>query len=127
MTMPAQTVSSDDDKAINLRLWLGFLLPPACGGLNTLVGYMVSNYDCNVHNRHFVFLVNVLAMIGCITAAAVLLVARRKIEHIPDDGSQSLLHSRIFMMRLGLCLAAGFFLFVCAGTLSTFLLHSCDL
>jgi len=52
---------SDEDEGINFRLWLGILLPPAAGGVNTLVGYRVSNYDCNVHNRHLLLLVNLLS------------------------------------------------------------------
>jgi len=52
---------------------------------------------------------------------------RRRYENQTDDGSESLLRTRRFMMHLGIWFTAGFLLFILAGTTSTFLLHSCDL
>ncbi len=54
MPRPTSIFPGNEDEGINFRLWLGVLLPRVAGGINTLVGYMVSNYDCNVHNRHLV-------------------------------------------------------------------------
>jgi MFS family permease len=127
MPTPISIFPSTEDQGINFRLWAGILLPPIAGGLNTVVGYMVSNYDCNVHNRRLVFVVNVVCALLCVIAAMASLSTRRKFEERVDDESQSLLHSRRFMMRLGLTSAGGFLLFIIAGTLSTFLLHPCDL
>jgi hypothetical protein len=127
MPTPVSIFPSTDEQSINFRLWVGILVPPLAGGVNTLVGYMVSNYDCNVHNRHLVFLVNVLSALLCVIAAASSFSTRRKFEQGADDQSESLLHSRRFMMHLGLAFAGGFLLFIAAGTLSTLLLHPCDL
>ncbi len=127
MPTPVSIFPGDEDEGINFRLWLGVLLPPLAGGVNTLVGYMVSNYDCNVHNCHLVLLTNVLSALLCLIAGITSFSTRRKIEDRADDGSESLLHTRRFIMRLGLWFAAGFLVFICAGTISTFLLHPCDL
>lgn len=127
MPTPVNIFPGDEDEGINFRLWLGILLPPFAGGINTLVGYMVSNYDCNVHNRHLVLLVNVVSALLCVVAAVTSHSTRRRFEDRADDGSESLLHTRRFMMSLGLVLAVGFLLFVTAGTFSTFLLRPCDL
>jgi hypothetical protein len=92
-----------------------------------MVGYMVSNYDCNVHNRHLVLLVNVVSALLCIVAGVASYSTRREIEERADDASESLFHTRRFMMFFGLTFTAGFLLFVAAGTISTFVLHPCDL
>jgi hypothetical protein len=124
---PVSIFPGDEDEGINFRLWLGILLPPFAGGINTLVGYMVSNYDCNVHNRHLVLLINVVSVLLCVMAGATSYSTRRKFEDRADDGSESLLPTRRFMMSLGVAFALGFLLFVAAGMVSTFLLHPCDL
>jgi hypothetical protein len=127
MPKPTSIFPGNEDEGINSRLWLGVLMPPVAGGINTLVGYMVSNYDCNVHNRHLVFLVNIVSLILCVASGLVAYSARRKFEAGSDDASESLLQSRRFMLRLGISFTAGFLLFISAGTISTFLLHPCDL
>lgn len=127
MPVPISIFPGDEDEGINFRLWLGVLVPPFAGGINTLVGYMVSNYDCNVHNRNLVLLVNVISAFLCIIAGLVSYSARQKFEDRSDDGSESLLHTRRFMLWLGLAFTGGFLLFICTGTTSTFLLHPCDL
>lgn len=127
MPTPISIFPSDEDEGINFRLWLGILLPPLAGGVNTLVGYMVSNYDCNVHNRHLVLAVNILSAVLCIIAGVASYSTRQRYENQFDDGSRSLLHTRRFMMRLGLGFTVGFLLFISAGTISTFLLRPCDL
>ena len=71
MPTPVNIFPGDEDEGINFRLWLGILLPPFAGGINTLVGYMVSNYDCNVHNRHLVLVVNVVSVLLCVMATRV--------------------------------------------------------
>lgn len=127
MPTPVSILPAHEDESVNFRLWIGLLLPPTAAGINTVVGYMVSNYDCNVHNRHLVLLVNVLSALLCGMAALSSLSARRMYKRRADGGSLSLLHSRQFMFRLGVCFAAGCLLLITAGTLSTFLLRPCDL
>src|SRR3954453_8220783 len=112
MPTPVSIFPGNEDEGINFRLWLGILLPPIAGGFNTAVGYMVSNYDCNVHNRHLVLLVNVVSAFLCIIAGAVSFSTKGRFENRNDDVSESLLHTRRFMMCLGVVFTAGFLLFV---------------
>src|SRR5689334_10070031 len=121
MPTPVSIFPSDEDQRINFRLWTGMLLPPIAGGINTLVAYIVSNYDCNVHNRRLVFLVNFVCALLCIISAFTSASTRHQLEQRADDSSESLLHSRRFMMHFGLWFAAGFLLFICAGATSSFL------
>jgi hypothetical protein len=129
-------------QSIDIRLWAGILLAPFAGGVNTLVGYMVSNYDCNVHNRSLVLMVNVLAFLLCCVAfflsfsGSASLRADREAEPPPMDASKDFdpahlkrlpFQSRVFMVHLGYGLSIGFALMVIAGTLSTLLLGACDL
>jgi len=127
MPTPADIFPSGEDEGINLRLWMGVLLPPFAAGVNTLVGYMVSNYDCNVHNRHLVLLVNILSALLCGAALLVARSAQMKFEHGTDEQPVSLLHARRFMLCLGFGSSAGFLLMILAGTVSTFILKPCDL
>jgi Na+/proline symporter len=127
MPTPISILPGDEDEGINFRLWIGILLPPFAGGANTLVGYMVSNYDCNVHNRRLVLVVNMISAFLCAVAAITALSTREKIRNKTDDQSESLLHSRLFMLHLGIWFSAGFLLVIIAGSLSTFLLAPCDL
>lgn len=129
-------------QSIDIRLWAGILLAPFAGGVNTLVGYMVSNYDCNVHNRLLVLLVNVLAFLLCCLAfflsysASASLPSSREPEPLAESAPQNFdpanleklpSQSRVFMVHLGYGLSVGFALLVIAGTLSTLLLGACDL
>lgn len=129
-------------QSIDIRLWAGILLAPFAGGVNTLVGYMVSNYDCNVHNRSLVLMVNVLAFLLCGVAfflsfsASASLRSEREAEPPPESAPQDFdpanlerlpSQSRVFMVHLGYGLSIGFALLVFAGTLSTLLLGACDL
>jgi Na+/proline symporter len=127
MPTPISIFPGGEDEGVNFRLWIGILLPPFAGGVNTLVGYMVSNYDCNVHNRRLVLLVNAISAVLCAIAAIIALSTREKVRTKADDKSEALLHSRLFMLHLGLWFSAGFLLLVIAGSLSTFLLGPCDL
>jgi hypothetical protein len=127
MPTPVSLFSGDEDGGVNFRLWLGILLPPFSGGINTLVGYVVSTYDCSVRNRHLALLVNIFSALLCVIAGITSYSTKQKIKSPADDWSESLLHARRFMMCLGFAFTVGFLLFVAAGTISTFLLHPCDL
>lgn len=123
----SSSVDSREDRGLDVKLWTGVLIPPVAGGINTIVGYMVSNYDCNVHNRHLVALVNVISLLLCGTAGMIAASTRNMVGQTKDDPSASLRHSRRFLLHLAYWFSAGFGLFVFAGILSTILLGSCDL
>jgi hypothetical protein len=127
MPHPLSIFPGSEDETLNLRLWLGMLLPPFAGGINTIVGYIVSNYDCSMHNRHMALLVNGITLLLCATAAAIAASTRTRLEQFENDHSESLLHTRRFMLCVSYWFSFGFTLFILAGTTSTFLLHPCDL
>lgn len=127
MPTPLGIFPSTEDEGLNLRLWGGLLLPPIAGGVNTIVGYIVSNYDCNVHNRHLVFLVNVLCLSCCGLGALLVLKTKKRIETEFDAPSTDLRTTRLFLRKLALWFAAGFSLLVIAGTFATTLMGACDL
>jgi hypothetical protein len=129
LTMPSPTgiFPQTEDEGLNLRLWAGMLLPPLAGGGNIIVGYIVSNYDCNVHNRRLVLLVNVLCFALCSFAAWLAWTSGSKIETARDDPSANLRRTRSFLRQLGLWFAGGFAILVLAGTVSTLILSPCDL
>lgn len=127
MPSPLGVFPKSEDEGLNLRLWVAVLLPPIAGGVNVVVGYIVSNYACNVHNRHLVFLVDALCFAACGISARIASGTRRQIETKFDDPSTSLRATRLFLRKLALCLAAGFTLLTLAATFSTALLGACDL
>jgi hypothetical protein len=127
MPSPTGLFPGTEDEGLNLRLWSGVLFPPFAGGLNVIVGYIVSNYDCNVHNRRHVLLVNGLSFAFCGFAAWLAWQSRSRIEAPDDDSSPDLRRTRFFLRQLGLWLATGFALLVLAGTISTLTLGPCDL
>jgi hypothetical protein len=127
MPSPAGILSGTQDEGLNLRLWIGVLLPPFAGGANVIVGYIVSNYDCNVHNRRLVLLVNGLCFALCGLAAWLAWGCQSPIETLADDSSANLRRSRNFLRQLGLWFASGFAILVSAGTVSSLILGPCDL
>lgn len=127
MPSPSSVDPGKEDLSLNLRLWSGVLLPPAAGGINVVVGYMVSNYSCTVHNRRMVLLVNLLCLLVCVSAAMLVYGLRTRIETESDDVSPDLRAARKFLRTLALWAAAGFALLVVAGTVSTLTLGACDL
>jgi hypothetical protein len=118
---------TSEDEGLNLRLWAGLLLPPLAGGINTVVGYMVSNYDCNVHNRHLVLLVNLLCLMLCGVSALLVFSMKDRIETERDDPSKDLRATRLFLRKLSLWFSGGFALLVIAGCFATMLMGACDL
>jgi hypothetical protein len=127
MPHPLSIFPKTEDQSLNFRLWTGVLLPPLAGGVNTLVAYMVSSYACSVHNRHLVFVVNLVTLGLCGVSILISRPLHSQIELAADDSTQTLRNTRRLLLALSYWFAAGFSLFILAGTVSTFLLHPCDL
>lgn len=127
MPSPLGMIPGKEDEALNFRLWAAVLVPPIAGGINVVVGYIVSTYECNVHNRRLVILVSVVCLVLCGLSALLALGTRREIETGRDDPSPSLRSTRLFLRTTGLWFAAGFSLLILAGILSAMLLGACDL
>lgn len=127
MPSPLEIFPTTEDEGLNLRLWAGLLLPPFAGGVNTVVGYIVSNYDCNVHNRHLVLLVNLLCLMLCGVGAFLVFGIKKRIETESDDPSKNLRVTRLFLRKLSLWFSGGFSLLVIAGSFATMLMGACDL
>ena len=126
MPQPLSILPTTEAQSLNFRLWAAVLLPPFAGGVNTLVAYMVSNYACSTHNRHLVLLVNIATLALCVSSILLSLPLRSRLDKAADD-SQTLLCTRRMLLRLSYWFAAGFSLFILAGTASTVILKPCDL
>ena len=125
MPQPLSILPTTEDQSLNFRLWAAVLLPPFAGGVNTLVAYMVSNYACSIHNRHLALLVNIVTLALCASSILVSLPLRSRLDKAADDSP--LLCTRRMLLRLSYWFAAGFSLFILAGTASTVILKPCDL
>jgi hypothetical protein len=102
MPAPLSALPRDREQGADFRLWTGVLVPPLSGGINTLVGYRVSTYDCSLHDRRLVLAVNGASALLCLLAAAVACSARGSLGQPPEGVSGSLLVSRSFLFRLGM-------------------------
>ena len=127
MPHPLELIPTSEDQGLNLRLWSGVLLPPLAAGINVVVGYMVSNYACNVHNRRSVLVVNIACLFLCLIAAWLVAGLRKRIATEADDLSKALRVTRLFLRSLALWFSAGFGLLIVAGMVSTLTLGACDL
>lgn len=127
MPHPLELIPTSEDQGLNLRLWSGVLLPPLAAGINVVVGYMVSNYACNVHNRRSVLVVNIACLLLCLIAAWLVAGLRKRIATEADDLSKALRVTRLFLRSLALWFSAGFGLLIVAGLVSTLTLGACDL
>lgn len=87
MPHPLSIFPKSEDQSLNFRLWTGVLLPPLAGGVNTLVAYMVSNYACSVHNRHLVFVVNLVTLGLCGISILISRPLHSQIEQTADDST----------------------------------------
>lgn len=127
MPHPLELIPTSEDQGLNLRLWSGVLLPPLAAGINVVVGYMVSNYACNVHNRRSVLVVNIACLFLCLIAAWLVAGLRKRIATEADDLSKALRVTRLFLRSLALWFSTGFGLLIVAGLVSTLTLGACDL
>jgi hypothetical protein len=109
---------------MDLLLWIAVLLGPLAMGVNTIVGYSVAHWACDVNYKRMSFLVSGIDFVLCICAFALSFSLLRRIpavdESLPEAGR------RTFMAKSGMLLSAISILLVVAGTAALFILQPCD-
>jgi hypothetical protein len=118
---PEQPIS---EKRADVLLWVAMLLGPLAMGVNTIVGYTVAHWVCDVSHKRTDFLVSAIDLLLCLIAFSVAITFRRHFagsdENVPGNGR------RYFMANLAILLCAISSLVVIAGTIALFTLHPCD-
>ena len=119
-----QTASVPSQQKTDRLLWIGFLLGPFAAIVNTIVGYTVAHWTCDVNYKRMSFLVSVIDFVLCLCAFALSLWLFRKIpagdESLPETGRRS------FMAKSGMLLSVMSVLVVIAGTAALLILNPCD-
>ena len=112
------------EQKTDMLLWLAVLLGPIAMGVNTVVGYTVAHWACDVNYKRMSFLVSAIDFLLCLCAFALSLVLLRSTpradESLPEAGRRS------FMAKSGMLLSAISILVVIAGTAALFILNPCD-
>jgi hypothetical protein len=105
-------------------LWLAMLLGPLAMGINTIVGYTVAHWVCDVSHKRTDILVSGVDLLLCLVAFSLAIHFRRHFagadENVPGNGR------RYFMANLALLLSVTAALVVIAGSIALFTLHPCD-
>ncbi len=105
-------------------LWIAMLLGPLAMGINTIVGYTVAHWVCDVSHKRSDILVSAVDLLLCLIACWLAIHFRRHFagadENVPGNGR------RYFMANLALMLSVISALLVIAGTIALFTLHPCD-
>ena len=108
----------------DLLLWIAVLLGPFAAIVNTIVGYTVAHWACDVNYKRMSFLVSAIDFVLCLCALALSSSLFRKIpasdESLPEAGRRS------FMAKSGMMLSVMSILVVIAGTAALLILNPCD-
>ncbi len=116
--------SSTVESRLDRQLLVAAMLGPLAIGLNTIVGYTVAHWVCDVHRKTTGFAVSAVDFALCLLAALLAWNVQRRLP--AADETQPELGRRRFMAKMGLVLATFAFLVVLAGTLAMVTLHPCD-
>ena len=113
-----------EEEKTDLLLWIAVLLGPTAALANTIVGYIVAHWTCDVNYKRMSFLVSAIDFLLCLCAFALSSSLFRKIpaadDTVPEAGRRS------FMARCGVLLSVMSVLVVIAGTAVLFILNPCD-
>jgi hypothetical protein len=93
-------------------------------GINTVVGYTVAHWACDVNFKRMSYLISAIDFVLCLCAFALSLSVFRNIssadESLPEAGRRN------FMAKSGMLLSVMSILVVIAGTAALFILNPCD-
>jgi hypothetical protein len=120
----AEASSSPAARRADLLLWIAVLLGPLAAGINTVVGYSVAHWVCDVNHKTTSFLVSGVDLVLCLAALCLSVVLHRQFADSPQDQPEQ--GRRAFMAGLGMLLSIFSLLVVIAGTLAAIILHPCD-
>lgn len=119
-----ETTVPASEKRTDLLLWVSVLLGPVAMGINTVVGYTVGHWVCDVNRKKTSFLVSAIDFLLCLLALWLAISLDRKIpdaeESLPRPGR------RHFMAKLAILLSGLSILLVLGGTLAVTILRPCD-
>jgi hypothetical protein len=118
----ARPVAAEQRK--DLLLWIAVLLGPSSALINTIVGYTVAHWTCDVNYKRMSFLVSAIDFVLCLLAFGLSLSLFRNTP--PADESQPEAGRRSFMAKSGMLLAVMSILVVIAGTAALLILNPCD-
>jgi hypothetical protein len=108
----------------DLLLWIAVLLGPTAALINTIVGYTVAHWACDVNYKRMSFVVSAMDFVLCLCAFALSFSLYQNIP--PADESQPEAGRRSFMAKSGMLLSVMSVLVVIAGTAALLILNPCD-
>ena len=120
----AINVRSASDRRIDRQLLASLLLSTLAAAINTIVGYTVAHWVCDVNRKTTGYIVSAVDLALCLLAALLAFTAQRQLS--AGDDTHPELGRRRFMAKMGLILAAFAAVVVLAGTLAILTLHPCD-
>ncbi len=124
MPKPQEAHSNAAAQRADLLLWIAVLLGPSVALINTIVGYTVAHWACDVNCKRMSILVSAIDFTLCLGAFALSSSLFRKIpaanESLPEAGRRS------FMAKSGMLLSVMSVLVVIAGTAALLILSPCD-
>ena len=120
----AQRRPSPADRRADSLLWTAMLVGPIAAGVNTVVGYTVAHWVCDVNHKSSSFIVSTIDLLLCLAALSLAIVLFRQFGRAPEDQPEQ--GRRAFMAQLGILLSSFSLLVVIAGTLAALILHPCD-
>ena len=118
----ARPIAAEQRK--DLLLWIAVLLGPSSALINTIVGYTVAHWTCDVNYKRMSFLVSAIDFVLCLFALGLSLWLSRNTP--PVDESQPEAGRRSFMAKSGMLLSVMSILVVIAGTAALLILNPCD-
>jgi hypothetical protein len=119
-----ETPSPAARRRIDLLLWIAVLLGPSAALVNTIVGYTVAHWTCDVNYKRMSFLVSAIDFLLCLCAFG---LSFSSLRNIPSaDQSQPEAGRRTFMAKSGMLLSVMSILVVIAGTAALLILNPCD-
>jgi hypothetical protein len=124
--MPEAFVHKPSPAEVRLdrQLLASLFLSPFAALCNTVVGYTVSHWVCDVNHKRTDYLVCLIDLCLCLIAGWLSFAGLRSLP--PADETQPEMGRRRFMAILGLLLAGLSIIIVLAGTAATLTLHPCD-
>jgi hypothetical protein len=116
--------ASTADARLDVLLWIGLLLGPSAAMVNTIVGYTVAHWVCDVNHKTGAFVVNGIDLLLCL--AALMMNSGFGRRFAAADDTMPAAGRRSFMAQLALLLSAISTLVVIAQTLAVLTLRPCD-
>jgi cytosine/uracil/thiamine/allantoin permease len=112
------------EQKIDRATLASILISPLAVGINTIVGYTVAHWVCDINKKTTGYLVSAVDFVLCLIAALLAWWAYRRVREA--DETQPEPGRRQFMAKMGLVLSVFAAIVVLAGTLAMLTLNPCD-